>query len=203
MQVFLNQSSRLVACRLLLAAQLFKKFLATLQVTSRQLVVWPDKIPGQIVVFNSHFALLSKSSPAKVMILSTRSRYSAIGIRPAKELTVQSFHLSTHCCFVFLIGLPNMLYVSIVFSSILSPSVNIGTSYIKIKLSQIFFYSSLLVACCLKLVAPGRSHPGLFLTLPRIASKTSGPQFILPGCHPGQGTPADLVQHRRYLADRR
>ena len=36
-------------------------------------------------------------------------------------------------------------------------------------------------ACGLELealVAPGRSHPGLFLTLPRIASKTSGPQFI-------------------------
>ena len=36
-------------------------------------------------------------------------------------------------------------------------------------------------ACCLKLVAPGRSHPGLFLTLPRIASKTNGPQFICSG----------------------
>jgi len=30
-------------------------------------------------------------------------------------------------------------------------------------------------------VAGGRSHPPLFLTLPRIASKTNGPQFICSG----------------------
>jgi len=34
-------------------------------------------------------------------------------------------------------------------------------------------------ACSLQLVAFGRSHPKLFLTLPRIASKTNGP--LIPG----------------------
>ena len=48
-----------------------------------------------------------------------------------------------------------------------------------------------LAACRLKLVAPGRSHPGLFLTLPRIASKTSGPQFIYQA--------AILAKERRQL----
>ena len=43
-------------------------------------------------------------------------------------------------------------------------------------------------ACGLELealVAPGRSHPGLFLTLPRIASKTNGPPVV---CYEGSGS---------------
>jgi hypothetical protein len=61
MQVFLNQ---LVACGFWrLGLQAIKKFPAAFQVTSRQLIMWPDKIPDQIVVFNSH------SSSALVLIL--------------------------------------------------------------------------------------------------------------------------------------
>jgi hypothetical protein len=41
----------------------YQKISAALQVTSRQLIMWPDKIPDQIVVFNSH------SSSALVLIL--------------------------------------------------------------------------------------------------------------------------------------
>jgi len=37
-----------------LRLEAFEKFPAALQVRSRQLVMWPDKIPGQVVVFNSH-----------------------------------------------------------------------------------------------------------------------------------------------------
>jgi len=44
-------------------------------------------------------------------------------------------------------------------------------------------------------VALGRSHPRLFLTLPRIASKTNGPQFILPVAPPDQGTRRTMVLH--------
>ena len=51
-----------------------------------------------------------------------------------------------------------------------------------------------LVACRLKLVAPGRSHPGLFLTLPRIASKTNGPQIISRTRASVSGIPVTLVQ---------
>jgi hypothetical protein len=46
-----------------LGLQAIKKFPAALQITSRQLIMWPDKIPDQIVVFNSH------SSSALVLIL--------------------------------------------------------------------------------------------------------------------------------------
>ena len=71
-------SLKLAAWSLRLEA--FKKLLAALQVRSWQLVMWPDKIPGQVVVFNSFFHVILSVLPGVLYCASSRLMYKTSGL---------------------------------------------------------------------------------------------------------------------------
>jgi len=155
-----------------------------LPLVARPLSLQPVPVPDENLLHRdartpAHFALRSKSSPASCTILFFNCVYSSQVIRLASELTVQSFHLSIHCCFVFLISLPNMLYVSIVFSLIILSFLILcttvqtaGQAWCLMLDAFNFFYFRMLLRIILncKSMRPCRGP------------LTAAPPFVEPGC---------------------